>query len=121
MPIKLPTILPQGKNPVFERFFAKKEPILTSKFNDSPEMFLLKKRIIAEKYLAQTAVSSKPIFQTKGKYLLVRSIVLQDQSAVHQCLHKNSALRSANLTKSVVPVFNKLIETALSATIAHGK
>ena len=87
-------------NPVFERFF-KNQSLISSKFNDTAEMLVMKKRIVGEKYLRQTTASSLPFFQARGNYLIMRSLVVRDQSAVHNCKHERSKARSGQLISSV--------------------
>ena len=101
------------ENPIYERFFKGKGQ-LSSKFNETPQMFLFKKQLLAEKYLAQTQVSSAPFFTAKGNYFLMHNISLLDQSAVHKTIHAKSAMKSKNLASNVAGTFNKLMKVVLT-------
>lgn len=95
-------------NPILQRFFQGRA-IIPTKFNEPAEISLIKRRIIGEKYLTQTTASSVPFFQAKGNYLIMRSIVIRNQSAVHEGKHERGKLRCQNLSNSVSPLFNKLL------------
>ncbi len=102
-------------NPVYQRFFAGKG-CLSSKFNIAPELYLLKKQLLAERYATETLVTSSPFFVAKGRYLEMHSVCLRNQSAVHRTPHARSAAASAKLAASVAPLFNRLTHAALAAS-----
>ena len=100
-------------NPVYERFF-KNSALISSKFNNTAEMLTLKKRLVGEKYLRQTTASSLPLFQARGNYLIMRSLIARDQSCVHSCKHERSKKRSEQLMTSVTPAFNRIMNFAVA-------